>query len=113
MSYLDKAQQKQAQRESYLRNKERVRQRTNARKRELQAWFQEYKKDLKCSRCPENHPGCLDFHHRNPDEKEFEVCFMPSRGKSKEQTLIEIAKCDVLCANCHRKHHYDEKRRSS
>lgn len=109
MPYLDKEKQKQAQHESYLRNKSKVRERSSQRKRGLQIWFQEYKRDLKCSKCPENHPACLDFHHKNPDEKEYEVCFMASKGSSKEQILKEIAKCDVLCANCHRKHHYDEK----
>lgn len=48
-----------------------------------------------------------DFHHRNPDEKDFS----PSNtidGKSVELIAIEIAKCDLLCANCHRVEHHGE-----
>ena len=58
-----------------------------------------------CVDCGETHPACLDFHHRDPKQKSFSI------GKegvkfSKERILAEIAKCDVLCANCHRKRHW-------
>ncbi len=67
----------------------------------------EYKKTLKCKECGENHIACLEFHHRNPAEKAFGIghSFV---GKSMEQLRKEIAKCDVLCANCHKKLHYNE-----
>ena len=106
MPYLDEEKQKQAQHESYLRNKTKVRERSKQRKRELQIWFQEYKSTLKCQKCPENHIACLEFHHRNPDEKDYTVSFMASKGSSKEEILKEISKCDILCANCHRKLHH-------
>lgn len=71
-------------------------------------WYQEYKKTLKCQQCGESHVACLVFHHRNPDEKEF--CIGHSFvGKPEKQIKEEITKCDVLCANCHRKLHYNEK----
>lgn len=68
-------------------------------------WFTEYKKTLKCSRCPENHPSCLDFHHINPQEKEFSISQKAWRY-SKERIMKEISKCIILCANCHRKEHW-------
>jgi 5-methylcytosine-specific restriction endonuclease McrA len=44
----------------------------------------------------------LEFHHRDPARKEFAV----SRGSvSRERMLREAAKCDLLCANCHRRRH--------
>lgn len=68
-----------------------------------------YKKNLECQQCGENHPACLEFHHRYPKEKDFRVG--SSVGiYSIERIMNEIAKCDVLCANCHRKLHYDLKR---
>lgn len=69
-------------------------------------WFQELKSQLSCSKCGENHPACLEFHHKNPQEKEFTISSMIGR-KRKELILEEIKKCVVLCANCHRKEHYN------
>ena len=60
-------------------------------------------------RCGFKHPAAIDFHHRDPKEKEFTVSQMLRRGKTEKQMLKEIAKCDTLCANCHRIHHHDEK----
>ena len=71
-------------------------------------WFNEYKKTLKCIKCGENHVACLEFHHRDPGEKDFEIASLVSTA-NKEKLLKEMEKCDVLCANCHRKHHYENK----
>lgn len=60
-----------------------------------------------CVRCEESHPSCLDFHHRDPTTKDADIATM--RRFSVKRLLGEIAKCDVLCANCHRKHHYNER----
>jgi hypothetical protein len=70
-------------------------------------WFNELKKTLKCIKCGENHPSCLEFHHRDPKQKEFGIAAFVNTS-NKEKVLKEIEKCDVLCANCHRKHHHKE-----
>ncbi len=81
--------------------------RTLDRRAKLRAWAYEYKRASgRCVRCTETDPACLDFHHVNADEKEMTVSSMISYGYSKEQLLDEIEKCEVLCANCHRKQHY-------
>lgn len=74
----------------------------NIRKRNT-TWINEYKKDKTCSRCTENYPQCLEFHHPN-DDKEFHIS--KRCGYSIERIKREIAKCVLLCANCHRKEHY-------
>jgi hypothetical protein len=74
----------------------------------LKNWFKEYKKNLSCTLCPENHPATLDFHHRDKDSKIMGICDLVARNYSKEHILEEIAKCDVLCSNCHRKLHWAE-----
>ena len=70
-------------------------------------WFREYKKTLKCELCGENHPATLDFNHRNPSEKEFNVGEMVA-VQGKARILKEIAKCQILCSNCHRIYHWNE-----
>lgn len=79
-----------------------------ARRREIASWFGELKSQLACSQCGENHPACLQFHHREPSTKEMSLADAVRRGWSRERILAEAAKCLVLCANCHMKHHASE-----
>ena len=58
-----------------------------------------------CSKCPENDPCCLDFHHVNPREKSFSIGVALSRNYKMELVKAELEKCIVLCRNCHAKAH--------
>lgn len=70
-------------------------------------WYIVYKTSLKCLYCDETHPACLEFHHRDPSLKIMSINRMVSGGGySIGEVKNEIAKCDVVCANCHRKIHY-------
>src|SRR5688572_17317951 len=109
MPYKDREKQLEFQRNHYKSNRKIYYTRSSKRKRDRQVWFQNLKKNLSCKKCSESHPGCLVFHHRNPNEKIVEVSVMAGHGMSEEKILAEIAKCDVYCANCHMKHHYDLK----
>lgn len=44
-------------------------------------------------------PEALHFDHRDPTLKEFTIS--NRLFAAWEKTLLEIAKCDVRCANCH------------
>ncbi len=46
-------------------------------------------------------PVCMDFDHR-PDEIKEHAIGSRKYTISKTQIRAEIAKCDVVCANCHR-----------
>lgn len=81
------------------------RKRAHKKRRELREWFAQFKATLRCSRCPESDPVCLDFHHRNPAEKDFSIYQALNRKASKKSIMAEVAKCEILCANCHRKEH--------
>jgi hypothetical protein len=61
-----------------------------------------------CIECGETHPACLDFHHRDPAAKEGTVARLVAKNVKLERVKAEIEKCDVLCANCHRKLHWAE-----
>jgi hypothetical protein len=71
-------------------------------------WYKDLKKDLRCERCGEDHPATIEFHHLDPTEKENSVSQMIVSRLSKETILAEMAKCIVLCSNCHRKEHYEQ-----
>ncbi len=47
------------------------------------------------------HWAALDFHHRNPKTKSFNISENKTIGKT--ILLREIGKCDVVCVNCHRR----------
>ncbi len=47
-------------------------------------------------------PHVMDFDHRNPSEKSFSLAAEKVLLKSRKLLEIEVAKCDVVCANCHR-----------
>lgn len=51
--------------------------------------------------------GALDFHHRNPAEKDFKISGRASLTLGPELKR-ELDKCDLLCANCHRERHGQE-----
>ena len=96
----------------YYRNRRYEISRNMERRRGLSLWMEGIKSKLKCRSCPERHPACLDFHHKDLKQKEHGVSMMPHRGFSKRRILEEIKKCAVVCANCHRKIHYNDHKRS-
>jgi len=81
-----------------------------ARLHELSAWLAEIKSALNCRDCGMDHPACLVFHHVDPSQKEITVADALRRGFAKKRILAEMAKCVVLCANCHIKLHARETR---
>ena len=94
----------------YERNKERVKAATKRNKQKSRDAWWEFKASLSCTICGEKHPATFDFHHPNRDEKDGcvnEFINQGRYGKARE----EAAKCIVLCANCHRKLHWDERQK--
>jgi len=87
----------------YQKNRERILANGKKRRRKILDWFFAYKNTLSCSKCDESDPDCLDFHHVG--EKKDSISQLMAQLKPKEQILAEIEKCIVLCANCHRKLH--------
>jgi transcription elongation factor Elf1 len=90
----------------YSENKTSEREHVYRRKKVIKKWFNDYKRTLKCALCGENHPATLDFHHKNRKTKEFGINARVHSGYSLEVIKKELKKCEVLCANCHRKLHY-------
>lgn len=62
-----------------------------------------------CIHCGYDYPNALQFHHRDPSTKLFNVTTkeLSSPRKYSWDTVIlpELDKCDLLCANCHFREH--------
>lgn len=52
----------------------------------------------------DGHAAIFEFHHRNASEKDFGIseAGIPYRW---DKVVAELAKCVMLCANCHREVH--------
>lgn len=56
-----------------------------------------------CVDCGEADVRCLEFDHRDPSTKSDDVATLLSQAAAWARVRDEIAKCDVRCANCHRR----------
>ena len=74
---------------------------TRRRKRKLQRLVLEYLRDHPCVDCGEADPIVLDFDHQR--DKIANISQMVLRKRPWSVILAEIAKCEVVCANCHRR----------
>lgn len=61
-----------------------------------------------CKYCSEKDFCCLEFHHTNSEDKEATISKFVQTA-SRRKVFKEIAKCDVVCSNCHRKLHAGRK----
>jgi hypothetical protein len=55
-----------------------------------------------CVKCGEPEKACIDFHHLDPNTKDFTIA---KAQFNRERIKQEVEKCVCLCANCHRKLH--------
>ena len=96
--------QKQINRNRYEFNKADHVQKTRARVKDKTKVLQEWKRNIGCMSCGEAHGSCLDFHHIDPSIKELSLGVAFSRS-GVGGVLKELAKCVILCKNCHCKEH--------
>src|ERR1700722_18823321 len=105
MAFKDKVKRRAYDRKWSRENRSRRLELNNAWRNKVIAWYEGYKQTLKCELCPESESCCLDFHHKDPEQKDLAVAEAVRNGWSIKRLKTEIAKCAVLCANCHRKVH--------
>ena len=88
-------------------NKEYVRTKQREDKRIRKQWAINYLGGI-CSECKQDyHPAIFEFHHTDPQTKDRDPSKMMQL--SKERLTIELDKCKLLCANCHRLAHHGDK----
>ena len=100
MPYKNAEEQKAAQRRWYERNKTTTVDRSRQTRLNARAWLAE-QKDAPCVDCglwwP---PYVMHFHHRDPSTKVMAIS-KAIVNRSRQFCIEEIAKCDLLCGNCH------------
>ena len=110
MAYKDPEQQKAYLKDWYQRNKGSVRIRTKVNKTGYKKRNREFlwkiKTNSPCTDCGKKfHPVAMDFDHlQNKDES---VSCLANNGACIETLKKEIAKCELVCSNCHRVRTYN------
>lgn len=97
--------QKQTDKDHYHRNpgrKESVRKCAQAAREQAQAYVRAYLSENPCIDCGESDPIVLEFDHVR-GTKCGNISDMALAGFSLYSMKNEIEKCDVRCANCHRR----------
>lgn len=79
-----------------------------ARHNGIKEYVKLLKQQLRCSDCGIEDYRVIEFHHVNPNEKEYLVSDLVRHGASIKTIQSEIDKCTPLCANCHRIFHWIE-----
>ncbi len=68
----------------------------------LNEWLRTLKESLPCTDCREFHPHyVMDYDHLG--DKVLNISNAVGNGWSKKKIQEEIDKCELVCANCHRK----------
>ena len=90
--------------EHYQANKQRyiaaARQRKKALVEERTLYLVDFLREHPCVDCGEDDPVVLEFDHLR--DKKFSIS-AGIQGRRWQDVLDEIAKCEVVCANCHRR----------
>lgn len=88
-----------ANREAHIAN---VRSNKDAYKEAAREYAMNYLATHPCVDCGETNPNVLEFDHRGGKERTVSEMIL-SGTYSIERVAAEISKCDVRCANCHRR----------
>ncbi|UCD20840.1 MAG: hypothetical protein JSW08_03665 [archaeon] len=105
MPFKDVEKRREYRRKWYSKNRESEIAHVKRRRKEIRKWCMDHKSELKCSKCGEDHPATLEFHHKK-GKKDKSIAYMSYFGYSIKRIKKEMDKCVVLCSNCHKKEHH-------
>jgi len=107
-----KAKRKDQVAQYYQRNKEACRERCQKFTQRNRDYVQNIKRSGYCVDCGESRWQVLDFDHRDPSDKKYDIKYLTHHGMSLKKVQAELDKCDLRCANCHRYRHAMELEKS-
>lgn len=94
--------QREGKKKYARKNSERIIRNSKRRVLENKMKVFELLKQSKCSDCGNDDPRVLDFDHKSQEDKFMSVSEMILNKYSWKKISLEIKKCDIRCANCHR-----------
>jgi hypothetical protein len=87
----------------YKANKARRKDKVRADRRDYVDWLDSLKEGKPCADCGGVYPPyVMEWHHLPGSEKKLVVADTRRASFSRARILAEIAKCELVCANCHR-----------
>ena len=98
-----KARSRKYYKENTAEHKKAVYKRTAEQRQRNQEFIFEYLLKHPCVDCGEDDPIVMEFDHLPEYDKKYEVSGMIIKGYAIESIKKEIDKCDVVCANCHKR----------
>src|SRR5690349_8514321 len=85
----------------YAANRDREIERVRRRQAAKTAWLRELR-NVPCADCGGRfEPHQMDFDHRDPKQKLFNIGSAAGHLRSDEALRAEVLKCEIVCANCH------------
>lgn len=102
MPYKDVDKQRAAQHEWYLKNKAQVKEANRGYRRKLKEEVRALKESGQCADCGKQYPHFVMEYDHLPGSEKVAVISKMANTHSRLRVLQEIAKCDLVCANCHR-----------
>lgn len=95
---------KQYLKNHYANNKPYYRKKRAMQSKMIREYIKEAKRNSSCTTCGESNPATIDFHHNGNDKI---ITMARAKSYSLGKVKKEIDKCIKLCANCHRKLHFE------
>ena len=113
MPYKDKEKQREYQRKwvnnKYATHTEEIKKQKNDNRNKKRQWLNDYKAECGCFMCGIKNPVVLEMHHKDPSTKRETLAYLTSGNWSLDVIKEEAEKCEVVCANCHRIIHHNER----
>lgn len=101
---------RQYTRTHYENNKRYYKSKARDHQRKTTDLVRQLKDGKACTDCKVSYPYyVMDFDHIR-GRKVNDVARMVNTGASKEAILLELEKCDLVCANCHRERTYGKRK---
>lgn len=100
MPYKNKEDQRAASRKHYVANKEKINKRSAASRQAMRDHVNKLKESSPCTDCGQDYPYyVMQYDHINSDKVAGVATLL--RTSTLAKALEEIAKCELVCANCH------------